>query len=278
MNDENNPIRPEAPKAEPACKLCGDVGKTRVETEDIHVAEWKQCVCSFTRGLKLKLGPELVTAKLLDASLLLDRVKENLHIKADWVTLSSHLKYVLIQMNYEKGLHFYHSIVTDERLKTVWVGDEAYKAKSRKKRDEVDTHNTISDIAGETLDLVIIRLGFLGYPNRAMPGVLKETLLLRQAKAKPTWIVEDPEFPPFTDGHFAWNQEVGRYVAERFKEVNLLPEGTKFATTYLSSSPGMLLTKDDDFKPPPWDRKPSVSKDPLLEKSNKFKKNRGGPV
>lgn len=260
----------------PSCKLCGGVGKTKEPAEDT----WKQCVCSFTRGLRQKLGPELVAAKLLEDSPLFDRTKENLHIKADWATLTGHLKYVLMQKNYEFGLHYYCNIVTDERLFHVWIGDESYKSKSRKKRDEVDTHNTISDVAGANQDLVIIRLGFLGHPNRAMPGVLKETLLLRQGLAKPTWVVSDPEFPPYTEGHFSWSPDVGKYIAERYKDLDLLPEGAKFASTYLSASPtpGMFLAKEDDLLPPPWEQKVPKVLDPLLEKSSKFKKNRGGPV
>ena len=276
----------------PLCKTCGGAGKTLVEGCD---NDWKQCVCAFTRSLRTKLGPEISTAKLVTETPLLkgsvDLTKENVLLKADWTLLTGHLKFVLMQKNYEHGLHFYCNILTDERLKTVWVGDEAYKAKSRKKRDGVESHNTLADIVGPNYDLVLIRLGFLGYPNRAMPGILKEALMIRQGAAKPTWLVEDPEFPPFTQGHHAWNQEVGRYVVERFKEVSLLSTEAKFASSYFPETPskGMVLSDEDAFPPPPWDSKPSYGgskpsyghdlDESIVGRSTKPKKRRGtGPV
>jgi hypothetical protein len=227
------------------CKLCGGVGKIPLESEDDLAFNWKQCVCSFTRGLRVKLGPEIATAQLVSSSPLFDLTDKNLHIKCDWTVLTGHLKYVLMQKNYERGLHYYCNIVTDERLKTVWLGDEAYKAKARKKREEVDNNNTLSDVVGASYDLVIIRLGFLGYKNIAMPGVLKEALMIRQGQAKATWVVEDPEFPPFTEGHFSWNMEVGRYIGDRFTVVDLLSPETKFADTHTPTSPGMYLDKGE---------------------------------
>ncbi len=121
---------------------------------------------------------------------------------------------------------FQFRIITDARVKDIYVGDESYSKKAKKKRDDEDSFNSLRDLL-EDPDLVIIRLGFLGYSNKAMPGALKEACLTREALKKATWLVEDPEIAPFSQGHHAWSPEVEVYVHRTFAEIDLEGEAVR---------------------------------------------------
>jgi hypothetical protein len=90
----------------------------------------------------------------------------------------------------------------------------------------MQTFNTLADIVGRDFDLVIIRLGHLGYKNVAMPGILKDALMLREVALKPTWLIDSPQ-SPFTMGHFAYSEDVYEYIKNRFEvvEVSHFDEG-----------------------------------------------------
>ncbi len=203
------------------CPLCNGVG--RIEVDDLTV---KQCICAFARAMKEHLGPEIALARSLASSPLfvagdpkpkIDRTGDDLFLKGYWVDLLSHFKSALAG----KGLFFSFKIVTDERLRTVYLGGEKYSAHPKNKRDEMATNNSLSDLVGPDIDLVIIRLGFLGYKNVAMPGILKEALMLRAAATKPTWIVEDPSQGYFGPGHLAYSEDLAEDIDRRFKVIEL---------------------------------------------------------
>lgn len=209
------------------CEECGGTGKIRTGPND-----WKVCACAFWSKFKAKVGPEIALAlpAVEDTPLLVlgkagepvvtDRTDKNVFIKAWWSDLLHHLQFVLLMKNLDRGLQFYHQVVTDERLKGVYLGAEAYSSRSKKRREDVVTFNTLADLVGVDYHLVIIRLGFLGYKNIAMPGILKEALLIRQAANLPTWIVEEPN-SPFGPGHFTFNEDVFDYISSRFEVLDL---------------------------------------------------------
>jgi len=207
------------------CLRCNGAGVLPVEGDDSTV---QQCICSYSRALKIHLGAEIATAPLIQKSPLyvaglpgevpkVDRTGENLFIKGYWRDLLSHLKWTLGC----KGPMFRFRLVTDEKLKIVWLGQESYAARAKSKRDEVVTYNSLNDLVGSDLDLVIIRLGFLGHKNVAMPGVLKEALMIREFACKPTWLVEVPT-SIFGHGHFSYSEEVADYIDDHFEIVNLV--------------------------------------------------------
>jgi hypothetical protein len=152
----------------------------------------------------------------------------------------------------EKDLHYYMRMVTDVQLKSCYLGEMSYKAKKTKDRD-LDgsvSYNTLADFIGPDLHLVIIELGTLGHPNRAMPGILKEALLIRQAAGKPTWIFDTPD-TPWGPGHFSYNEDVCGYVG-RYTRVDLTNFKSGQVVTprnqtkdFFASEEGIAVDRDD---------------------------------
>lgn len=168
----------------------------------------RMCRNLFAKMLKSHLGEEISAVQHVSSSALyhrdgsVDRTNENLHLRCTWEELIAHLKLVLSS----KGLNFRYRIVTDEQIKTSFVSADA-------KRDDT----VMLDLVGEIFKLVIIRVGFLGYKNKAAEGALKEALLIRRGLDLPTWLVEDPELP----WQHSNGTEIQAYLADNFTEVSL---------------------------------------------------------
>lgn len=231
----------------------------RIEVDD-H-GSTKQCVCSFRSDCRKRLPPDIAGAGPIKDSPLLkiggpgevfvDLTTENLFIKGCWSDLAPHLLRVLTY----KMLHnlmYPFQIIMDAQLRDIYVGSEAYTARSRKKRDDIPTYNNLSDAIGADKELVIIRLGFLGHPNKAMPGILKEVIRLRRGLSKPTWIVEEPN-SIFGPGHFSYDPEVAEMIhldysvvaIESTVERVLAPRGVAGAHLALEEEEGMSLDSEE---------------------------------
>lgn len=243
---------------EKVCQTCGGTGKIVID-EFTH----RMCTCLYVRKMRAHLGPDLITAKpVFDGPLFqqvydpeqgnlptVDLTPKNLFIKSWWNDLRGHLKWAF----FCKGPLYYFHIVTDERIRNVFVGNEQYTTKSRKTRDDVQSNNSLHDLIGETYDLVVIRLGFLGYKNVAMAGALLEALRIREAMVKPTWIIEEPN-SVFGPGHFSFSEELAEYITHRYEVVDLVvdkdrkaePRGVEGVS--MDDEPGMVL-EDDRPKP-----------------------------
>lgn len=161
------------------------------------------------------LGPEIGGAPPLTETPLYirdeyDGTTKNLFLKVQWKDLRSHLKYVLSL----KGLEFKTRVTSDERLKDIWLGKEAYGNRAKGKRDEVETFNNLEDFIGQP-HLLILRLGFLGHKNVAMPGILKEALMLREFHTKPTWVVEEPGI----DWSYSYSEDLSSYLEKNFRTI-----------------------------------------------------------
>lgn len=243
----------------PICKRSD--GKIEV---DEH-GSTKQCVCSFRADCRKRLPPEIAGAGPIKDSPLLkiggpgevfsDLTSENLFIKSDWSDLAPHLLRVLTY----KMLHnlmYPFQIIMDVQLKDVYVGSESYTARSRKKRDDITTYNNLSDIVGGDKELVIIRLGFLGHANKAMPGILKEVIRLRRGLVKPTWLVEEPN-SIFGPGHFSYDPEVAEMIHQTYSVVTIkstvervvAPRGVAGAKLALEDEEGMSVDQEEAPKP-----------------------------
>jgi hypothetical protein len=198
------------------CTVCKGEGLLRVD--DLTT---RMCLCAYARALAAHLGPEISKATSLKVSPfyvrsefpgappLRDLTEENMFFRGTWDQLLPHFKYVLCL----KGLDYRFKIVTDERLKSVFVGDTGYKAR-RGKTDNEEPINGLADLVNDAR-LLIIRLGFLGYKNVAMSGLLKEALMLREVARKPTWLVENPE-NAFVPGNHSYSEEVWSYITRNF--------------------------------------------------------------
>lgn len=257
-------MAPENKSPCPECKECKGLGYTLGGPDG---TTQKECRNVYYRRLGSRLGVEIATAAVLTESPLYvpspepgappttDLTKKNLYLKGWWSDLTSHFKWTFICKFGDVGLEaFRFHIVTDERLVSVWLSKEAYTSKARKKREEIVTFNNLAELIGDTYTLVIIRLGFMGHKNVALPGVLKEALMVRQAAAIPTWIVEEPE-SPFAPGHFAYSPEVMDYITQRFEVLDLKkdrPErsiylrGVEGAKPRVESDTGMGVDEVDD--------------------------------
>jgi hypothetical protein len=203
------------------CARCGGTGRQYID--DIHVRE---CVCAYANRLRTHLGPELAGAPVPKAPRLCprdesgktvkeDHTKKNLLIRGAWPDVRSHLKYALAW----KGPDFPFVVVTDERIRSVYLGNEAYIAKARTERDDAENNNSLRDLLGSQHALGIVRVGFLGYANRAAPGALQEALMLREAEGTATWIIEDPRHP--FEHCLSHSAMVAAYIAQVFEVVDL---------------------------------------------------------
>lgn len=202
------------------CDLCGDTGKIQNPKDDLRV---EQCVCAYIKALRahlsnpvmaLDVGLDLVSTPSIRKSSLLtnsvDRTNDNLLLQGPWSHVLPHLKFVL---GY-KGLAYRFRFVSDERLLNVWLGKSSYGAKSRQLREEEVYFNSVSDLVNPDFDLVIIRLGVLGYKNKALPGILLEALQVRAIKEKATWVVEQ--------GSYSCTKKFERSMAYSEEALNLL--------------------------------------------------------
>ena len=240
------------PDPKPVCTLCQGVGVLPVEGDDASV---QQCICTYSRALKAHLGAEIAVAPLIKKSPLFmaggageppkkDRTGENLFIKGYWKDLLPHLKWSLGC----KGPDFRFRLLTDEKLKIIYLGAESYATKAKSRRDEVVTYNSLNDLVGPDIDLVIIRLGFLGYKNIAMPGILKEALMIREFACKPTWIIEVPT-SIFGYGHFSYSEDVWDYISANYTTVDLVrPESASTQDTPhgIAIDPAVLVAESED--------------------------------
>lgn len=206
------------------CPLCN--GQEWTTTEKLKT---KPCICISARMTRQFLGEEIAVAENIRSSLFqpdadppVDRSKENLSIKATWLELRSHLRWVL-GCRYNMDPTFTFKVVSDLEILDVSLGNEAFKARTyEQRRRGKETYNTVKDFIGEE-SLVIVRLGWLGYRNRAAAGYLKEALGIRERLRLPTWLSETPD-RFFGPGDHMWDDDVDNYITTHFDSVDLRTE------------------------------------------------------
>jgi hypothetical protein len=190
----------------------------------------RRCICLEKQLLLNFLGPEIFSSKPLRSSLYQptlnsesneiegDRTEDNLFVKGSWRVVCQHLHWVLAGKR-RFSPKFTFKIVTDRNLLDVWLGNEAYKAKSKEVRDDVETNNSLSDLLSDAT-LLIIKLGCIWHTNKAAANVLKEALSTREFLFKPTWLIEGTE-QLFGEGHKTYDDEVATYIDDKFDIVDL---------------------------------------------------------
>lgn len=240
----------------------------------------RRCVCLEKQLLLGFLGPEIFGSTPVRSPLYQpvvdpitgevegDRTEDNLFIKGSWQIVCRHLHWVLAgKRRFSPKFHF--KIVSDVQLLSVWLGSEAYKQKPKEIRDDIETHNSLSDLISDPT-LLLIRLGHLGYNNRAAAGVLKESLGIREVLFKPTWLIEGAE-NLFGPGHRAYDDDVGTYVDGRFDIVDL---GGKQLDIPLDDTvaigPGIEVPTPSEMDRPITSSRFDV-RDPHVEERRKFK-------
>lgn len=181
----------------------------------------------------LRIDPQFAKVKHDSTTPLLqrgqfDRTQDNLLLtQTNWTTFLSHFKWVIAC----KDPKFFVRTVTDMTLKQVYMGEASLRARLPDQREDgaLPIFNSLEDLLAMP-DLVIIRVGFVVYFNRAMASILHEALLLRVGIGKPTWIVEPAGqyFKPFSKGEHGipsgmpcCNEDVARFVEAHFEAIQL---------------------------------------------------------
>lgn len=194
----------------------------------------KACLCLKVQMARKAIGEDLwvggKAVKIEDTPLYqpggigkppeIDRTGERLFIRGQNEVLFAHLRRALGSKMLDTDCHFRLQVVTDERLKNVFVGNESYEKRSRKDRDQVETMNSLRDLIGGEYDLVVILLGYLGYKNVAGAGLLKEALMLRDSMAKATWVAERLDVA-FKDGYASFSHDVAYYIEQQYETIDL---------------------------------------------------------
>lgn len=229
-----------------ACQLCDGKGCVYYYDEELKDQSTRECTCMYEKRMEARMGPKLWAVKANRETPLyptsnptIDFTKKDLFIKVRWEDFLPHLKWPI----FCKGPTFRFAVVTDERIKNVYVGNEQYRAREVAIRNDYESTNSLHDLLGEDFDLVILRLGFLGYKNVAMAGALLEGLRLREAAGLPTWIVEEPD-KVFAQDHHAYSEEVANYIWDRYKVLDLTSSADREAAQSLPR--GALLSQRDD--------------------------------
>jgi hypothetical protein len=202
-------------RLERPCSTCGGTGN--VTLDDLTVAE---CRCAYGRRKAQFLGADIFEAPRLRSTPLVERTqdklglvtdttRENLWITCPWAALRPHLRLALgikWHVSTTLGRSFHFRILTDEQVRAAALGESTAK---------------VADLLGAEAHLVILRLGFLGWPNKAMPGFLRGALMHRlEIVHEPIWITDTPT-EPFSKGHFTWSDETGGFVSTSFKKFAL---------------------------------------------------------
>lgn len=156
-------------------------------------------------------GPDSPGVDLIDQNLFITGVPWN-------PTFISHLKKVLFV---HPGMTY--QIVSDTRIKDVWLGSETYKSKPVAQRDTVETHNTIEDLMAPSYELVVVLLGQLIHKNSASANVLRQALMHRHNFGKPTWLFQSSD--PGASWDLSRNLEVEEFVKSHYTMLDL-DEGT----------------------------------------------------
>lgn len=238
---------------------CDGRGFVRKPDDDTSVGQCQNLLQIQIRNL---LGHEIADAGVVHSPLYVlpddkgavveDKTTKNLWIKAKWGRLLPHFKWALSLKLRFTGLMFTFRVIDDAKIKSVFVGSESYKARPSSVRDDVQVYNTLEDLAGPDIDLVIIRLGSLGYKNKSAPGALKETLLMRDSAKKATWLVEEEDDPNRPWLH-SRDEDVEFYVQSRYEVIKLGSPNSvgKKGEEDEEETGGVLVDEDDNGSPTP---------------------------
>lgn len=213
MTDEDK----QQDEKEDVCPKCGGRGSVPLTEEDPEYQRLQEkygnfaeaymtervCECAKEDRFRDRVGELIFNTKDLEKSQFDDLLDDNMFITSYQDDFLPHLKHALKEGPWES---LFLRQTTDSELRDVFVGNnEDYKG--------------LNEFAGKP-DLLVIYLGVLSYQNKAMDGVILESLRARAYQAKPTWIVNPPN-KPFKDGHLAYGPELDLYIENRFKQAEI---------------------------------------------------------
>ena len=190
-----------------------------------------------------------------------DRTEENLVLRVEsWYSLLPHLKWTLGC----KGLDFRFKILTDLEVVTVKVGATSKDSQGKTRAESDEVFNHIGDLI-EDYDLLILKVGQMGYKNRAAAGALYELLLIRESQRRPVWVVIDGEKPwdtmnPDTQSYgYSYSSEVQSYLNRWFDYITMPPADP--GERLVASSENFIV--EDEPTPEPKTRAVTKTTKPL---------------
>ena len=198
------------------CPHCGGRGYIRIEEDDPAYEKlkeqygnnaWcyfteKRCICTKREKFKEKVGPDIYNAEKLEESLLWDKTNEDLFISSTWKNFRPHLRHVLAR----KKLNYFWEKTADTILRDIYMGNS-------------EKWSSLSSCVKRP-KLLIVQLNVLSYKNKAMSGIIQETLRIRENESLSTWILNPPH-EPFQDGHLAWSASLESYLQNHFKKLSI---------------------------------------------------------
>ncbi len=253
---------------DPNCPTCLGVGHVVVDEVE-HIVQ--RCRCATLRLIAKRLGPEITKARPVITTTPLVTTQDQ-YITGPWDLFCAHFRCVALPV-LAMDETWFHVITTDERLKTIFVGGESTQTKVKKRDDKAPPLDSVADLVSGP-DLVVIRLGFLGYKNVAAAGALRESMLVRKALAKPTWLVYDQNLGPI----YSWSPELDAQVSKDYIGVNL-EEGRSIAALPVVAVPASEKSTHDRskvFQDPSLSVCDSDDFSALLNGSSKTQKKRRG--
>lgn len=176
-----------------------------------------------------------------------DRTLEDLFLKGDWGLACQHLRWCLV-LKYQRYPEFTFRLVDDQRLVTVYVGNEAYKNKASGDRDDGESNNSLNDLVSSP-DLLLIRLGVLSNHNKAAANTVLQALTIRSAVGKPVWLIEGDR--AFGDGHRSYNYELGEYINSRYEVIDLRSDKTQALFKPVAMTEVDTVSMGVNDRPPP---------------------------
>jgi hypothetical protein len=196
------------------CGICNGMGWVRIPDDPYGRA---MCRCTLENLYRKKLGPEIFNAQTIKESDFLEKVNKNLFIRSGRKDFLPHLRFCLIK----QGLNFPSRVTNDLQMLDAWLSRDREHTKANNP-DSV-TFTSLSDLVEEP-KLVVIFLGVLSYPNKAMPGVLLEGIKIRHYADRPTWVVNPYHLFFEAGNHLCYSIETEEYLKDNFESVTLHPE------------------------------------------------------
>lgn len=195
------------------CTICNGVGYIPVANDPLSR---QRCRCTVEALYIKKLGPEVFLAPALEQSPYDALTSRDVFITANRKDFMPHLRHALIT----KGLGFFSRITNDTQMLDAWLSKERQHTQETSAAGADFT--SLRDLMEEP-ELVVLFLGIVSYPNKALPAVLLEALRIRQFAGKPTWVV-NPHIHPFcSGGNYCWSPEGEEYIAGNFLRKTIKP-------------------------------------------------------
>ncbi len=228
-----------------------------------------ECMCGHLKRVASGMLPYIKLANVERDHVRLPMVRrprDNLYIEGHWNDLCAVVKVLMMT-----GTNGHIKIADENELRDVYVGSFSKASKSADFTGVI--YNSISDFVGPP-DLLVIRLNTLTNKNKAVPGVLLESVKTRYDYGKPTWLLSDPE-RPFDPHSLSYSEEAGVLIASAFEKVRI-PKinkaGSEQANTFFATgslAPIISLDADESQQEKPARRGPKIGHDPEAEPERK---------